>query len=513
MYSIVSTAIIYGIRSIPVFVEADVSGGLPTFEMVGFLASEVKESKERVRTALKNSGFVIPPKRITVNFTPANIRKSGSGFDLPIAVAVLAALGEIKIKNLDHIFLIGEVGLDGRLQPVSGILPMAAEAKERGITKCIVPLQNRAEAMLVSDVKVYGADTIQTVVKILNGERLPEQTEAYNIEETAPTVRDFSEIKGQPAVRRACETAVSGMHNILFIGPPGAGKTMIAERIPTILPPLSREEQIEISKIYSVKGMFKNGCGLLRERPFRAPHHTISVQGLAGGGSVPRPGEISLAHKGVLFLDELAEFKKETLEILRQPMEDGKISIVRVGGSCEYPADFMLAAAMNPCKCGYYPDENKCTCSRTSVRKYMQKISGPLLDRMDLCVEAKQIRFEDLQKSCEGEEKEESSAVIRERVERTRAIQEYRYRKETFSCNSQIPSSRILEFCALDEKQEAYMGRMYEKLGLTARSYHKILKVARTLADMEESERIELRHLTEAVCFRSVDRTFWEGRG
>ncbi len=509
MYSIVSTAIIRGIRSIPISVEADVSDGLPMFEMVGFLASEVKESRERVRTALKNSGFVLPPKRITVNFTPANIRKSGSGFDLPIALAVLASLGHIKDGGLKGVFLIGEVGLNGRLQPVDGVLPMIAEAKERGIGKCIVPAENGREAALVSGMEVYAAGTIREAVDILNGTGKIHSKVPYYIEETDRKTVDFSDIGGQKAVKRACEVAVSGMHNLLLIGPPGAGKTMLAGRIPTILPAPDKTEQMEISKIYSVSGLLGRHGGWMRERPFRAPHHTATPQALAGGGGVPKPGEISLAHRGVLFLDELPEFRKETLEILREPMEEKKISLARLGGSCEYPADFMLVAAMNPCKCGYYPDVQKCTCSRAAIEKYIGKISRPLLDRIDICAELPQLGFGELKKNGE----EETSAQIRARVQRARAIQRERYRNETFCCNSQIPAVRISEFCSLDSQQEEYMEHMYETLNLTARSYHKILKVARTIADMEQSEGIELRHLNEAVCYRSIDKKFWEGGG
>lgn len=509
MYSIISTAIIQGIHSRPVFVEADVSEGMPLFEMVGFLASEVKESKERVRTALKNSGFVLPPKRITINFTPANIRKSGSAFDLPIAVAVLTALGFIKNDEIEKIFIIGEVGLDGRIQQVRGVLPMIVEARERGITSCIIPAENQKEAMLVSGIKIYGVDHIKRVAAILNGEETDCPQNLYYIEEkgTKKQKIDFSDINGQRMVKRACEVAVSGMHNLLMIGPPGAGKTMVALRIPTILPPLEEEEQMEISKIYSVCGLLEKQQGLMSERPFRAPHHTITAQGLAGGGGVPKPGEISLAHKGVLFLDELPEFEKNALEILRQPMEEKKISLVRLHGNYDYPADFLFVAAMNPCKCGYYPNMQKCTCTRSAIEKYVGRISRPLLDRIDICVETPQIPFEELK----ANNNEENSKTIRERVIRTHQIQKERYRGEDFCCNSQIPSTRIGEFCRLKDEDERYMERIYKKLNLTARSYHKILKVARTIADMEEAEKISTRHLNEAVCYRSMDKKFWEG--
>lgn len=509
MYSIVSTAIICGIHSIPVFVEADVSDGMPVFEMVGFLASEVKEAKERVRIALRNSGFMLPPKRITVNFTPADIRKSGSGFDLPIAVAVLAAMGSVPKESLENMFVTGEVGLNGNVQPVHGVLPMIAEAKERGIDCCIVPAKNQKEAELVTGVRVYGVTHMQEVIKILKGEVQDGAKGSYYIEER-PLQKDrkpdFADINGQRMVKRACEVAVSGMHNLLMIGPPGAGKTMMAMRIPSILPSLTAEEQMELSKVYSVSGMFAEREGLMQERPFRAPHHTITMQGLSGGGVIPKPGEISLAHKGVLFLDELPEFQKNTLEVLRQPMEDKCVRLVRMHGNYEYPADFMLVAAMNPCKCGYYPDMQKCRCSQSAIERYLDKISQPLLDRIDICVESPRIEFHELT----GGGKEESSEEIRSRVIEAQEIQRKRYKKEGFLYNSQIPAVRMREYCALTKKQESYMEQIYKKLNLTARSYHKLLKVARTLADMEHKEQIGNEHLNEAICYRSLDKKFWE---
>jgi magnesium chelatase family protein len=478
--------------------------------MVGSLAAEVRESSERVRTALRNLGYALPAKRITVNLTPANIRKTGSGFDLPVAVAVLAALGIIPAGELEKYFIAGEVGLDGHIQPICGILPMAVEAKARGITACIVPAANRVEAELVSDIQVYGASTLEQVIQLLQGGEWKAGKHTFNIEETACSIPavDFADIHGQRLVKRACEIAVSGMHNLLMVGPPGAGKTMTAMRIPTILPPLDTEEALELSEIYSVSGMFGKRKELMRERPFRCPHHTVTMQGLAGGGNVPRPGEISLAHKGVLFLDELPEFQKATLEILRQPMEEKKIRLSRISGEYEFPADFILVAAMNPCKCGYYPDMQKCRCSESAVLGYLGKISRPLLDRIDICVETPQIRFEELQ--CE--EKEETSADIRARVMEAHERQRRRYLEEGFSYNSQIPAAKLAQYCTLNEKQQAHMQQIYERLGLTARSYHKILKVARTLADAEGCEQIENRHLNEAVCYRSIDFKFWESR-
>lgn len=348
MYSIVSTAIIQGIRSIPVFVEADISDGMPMFEMVGFLASEVKEAKERVRTALKNMGYALPAKRITINFTPADIRKSGAGFDLPIALALLAALGVITPQGLEHTFVIGEIGLNGKIQPVHGVLPMIAEAKDRGILRCIVPLSNYREARMVSEIQVYGFSGIEGVIGFLNGTMSPEKEKLLYMEEKRTTQQfDFADVRGQRLVKRACEVAVSGMHNLLMIGPPGAGKTMMAMRLPSILPPMDETEQMELSKIYSVTGLLPERAKLMHQRPFRAPHHTITAKGLTGGGGIPKPGEISLAHKGVLFLDELPEFQKNVLEVLRQPMEDKKVRLARQSNVYEYPADFMLIGAMN----------------------------------------------------------------------------------------------------------------------------------------------------------------------
>lgn len=506
MYSIVTTAILHGINSLPVQVEADVSNGLPVFEMVGFLAAEVRESKERVRTALRNCGYQLPAKRITINLSPANIRKCGSGFDLPITVAILAALGIIAETALKNLLVIGEIGLNGDILAVDGILPIVLQAKENGIGACMIPMGNRKEAALVEGIQILPVESLKAVMDYFSGAYTMDEEDVGRTFREEEQIPDFADVSGQKLLRRACEVAVSGMHNLLMVGPPGAGKTMVAKRIPGILPPMEPDERMEVSKIYSVCGLMHANEGLVQRRPFRAPHHSISPRGLAGGGRLPKPGEVSLAHRGVLFLDELPEFQKSTLEILRQPMEDGAITISRVGGSFTYPADFLLVCAMNPCKCGYYPDRMKCRCANTSIRQYLSKISQPLLDRIDLCVEAEPITYRELINRKQGE----SSALIRSRVLAAQQLQRERFLGTGWYFNSQIPAAKLSEFCALGKKETAYMERIFEKLQLSARAYHKILKVARTIADLDGSARITTRHLTEAVCYRSMDKKYWE---
>lgn len=506
----VSTAIVHGIASVAVSVEADVSDGMPIFEMVGFLASEVKEARERVRTALRNSGYILPAKRITINLSPADVRKSGSGFDLPIAVAILTALGLVDEERLPKMIIVGEVGLNGNIQPVSGILPIVCESRKRGFHSCMVPSGNVNEAELVKEMNVIGVSNLQEVIYFLNVGNVPKQrpTENMIVKNMPEKELDFAEINGQKFLKRACEVSVSGMHNLLMVGPPGSGKTMAAKRIPSILPPMQEEEKMELSKIYSVSGMFDQQKGLLDQRPFRCPHHTVTPQGLAGGGQYPKPGEISLAHSGVLFLDELPEFQRNSLEILRQPLEDKEVRLVRLAGNYCYPADFLLVAAMNPCKCGYYPDMQKCRCTDNMIHQYLNRISQPLLDRIDICVETPQLRYEELIGA--GKEKSETSIQIRERVVRTHEIQIKRFEGTKIRFNSQIPAALISEICPLNRKQEEYMKDIYRKLNLSARAYHKILKVARTIADIDESEKITMTHLNEAICYRSIDKKFWE---
>ena len=502
MYSIVSTAIVRGIESIPIRVEADVTDGMPVFEMVGFLSAEVREARERVRTALKNCGYRLPPKRITINLSPAYVRKCGSSFDLPVAVAVLAAMGIIPKDRLEQLLIVGEVGLDGRIKPIHGVLPIVTKAAQERMDACMVPVENAKEAALVKGIRLFGVNTLEEVIKGFNDEIKfwePEKEEiGHEKKVKRKEVPDFSEINGQQFVKRACEIAVSGRHNLLMIGPPGAGKTMIARRIPGILPEMTEEEALEVTKIYSVRGLLTESEAWMAERPFRNPHHTITPQGLAGGGMVPGPGEISLAHHGVLFLDELAEFRRETLEILRQPMEEHCVKLARLAGNYEFPSDFMLVAAMNPCPCGYYPDRNKCRCTQPQIEKYLGKVSGPLLDRIDLCVELQQVDILHLQTKITGE----SSEQMRERIERARKMQEKRYAGTEYRFNGDVSSADVDHYCSLGETEKNVMEQLYHTLELSARAYHRILKTARTIADLEEQENIAKEHLLEAACYR-----------
>lgn len=511
-YSVLSGAIT-GITASPVHVEADVSMGLPSTMMVGYLTSQVKEAQERVRSALRNSGVALEPRRITLNLSPADLRKEGTAFDLPIALSLMGAYGMLNKEMVKDILAVGELSLNGEVKPVAGVLPMAVMAAQLGLKACIVPLENRREGQMVRGIEIIGVSTLKEAVGYLTGSWRPgkeiQETEARKDppteEEKAARIPDFSEIHGQTGARRAAEVAVSGFHNLLLIGPPGSGKSAIARCIPGILPTLNLEESMEISAVYSVAGLLSDKQPLIGTRPFRAPHHTISPQAMAGGGRIPRPGEVSLAHRGVLFLDEMPEFSRISLEILRQPMEEHRIQISRTEGRMEFPADFMLVAAMNACRCGYYPDMSRCTCSANDVRRYLSRISQPLLDRIELCAETAMIRYEDLA----AENQEESTAVIRARVEAVRRLQQKRYEGTPYRFNADLDVEGVHTYCELGGAERELMEEAYTRLGLSARAYHRILKVARTLADMEQENRILSRHLCEAICFRTVDQKYW----
>lgn len=512
MYSSVTTLTLLGTDAKQVIVEADVSEGMPLFEMVGFLGSEVKEARERVRTALKNSGCFLPPKRITVNLSPADIRKSGTSYDLAVAVSLMAAMGLIEPSAYNNCVILGELGLSGDVERIPGILPMVIEAKKHGFSKCMIPYGNIMEGSSVDGISVIGVKTLTEAKDYLNGmivladvknslaDLLDGRSSDYEV--------DFADVNGQESVKRALEIAAAGMHNIMMIGPPGAGKTMMAGRLPTILPPLSREECMEITKIYSISGLLNDPSGIVTKRPFINPHHTISPQALAGGGSIPHPGACSLAHRGVLFLDEFPEFNRGTLEILRQPLEDREVHIARTNGSYVFPADFILVAAMNPCACGYYPDRSRCSCSEADVHRYLSRISRPLLDRIDICVEASAIKYDEL-KAHDG--KNETSESIRKRVEKAAAMQRERYRGTDIRFNCDIGVRDIEKYCALGDREEKLLEKAYRQLSLSARAYHRILKVSRTIADLDGSETINAAHISEAIGYRSIDRRYWNG--
>jgi len=509
LFCTVFSASMQGLQAAMVRIEADISEGLPSFQLVGYLSSEVKEAGERVRTAIRNSGFHLPAKRIVVNLSPANIRKRGTIFDLGISIAILAVLNQLEERKLEGTLFAGELSLDGSIKRASGILSIVMEAKKQGCKRCIIPRENRREGELVEGIEVLAVSNLKEAYEIINGVRSYEREyeEPRVNKKQAEQMPDFADIKGQRAVKRAVEIAVAGSHNMLMIGKYGAGKTAIAKRIPTILPPLTLEESLQLTEIYSSIGEVDDTFPLMSVRPFREVNATVTKSTLLGGGVYPKPGEISLAHKGVLFLDETAEFPRHVLESLRRPLEDRMIRIVRERGEFEFPADFLLVAAMNPCPCGHYPDLNKCNCTTSQIQKYLGRLSQPFLDRIDICVEVEKVQYTDLTNA----EKGETSKEIRERVLCTRKIQAERYRKLNITTNAQLGMTEMDEYCALNSEQKKMMEQAYEQLELSARSYHKVLSVARTIADMEESEQIKDRHLREALGYRVITRKYRRG--